>query len=174
MEAAQVTRKYKRSIHSEEIGLTQKDDIDLDKQIIHGESLPNVGGAFQANKDYMAQLAFNEEPVTIIIEENTRSDFPETHVPVQVAGRGAELLINGKWAEVGWLPVGQEITTKRKFVEVLVRSKTDTVNTIHEDANVERPRNSVQRRTSAMYPISVLVDENPMGRAWLTQVRTSH
>lgn len=172
---APVTRKYnRREINSEDIPLTQKSDIDLDSVIVHGESLPNVGGDPKVNASYMAQLAFNEEPVTIIIEENTRSDFPETFVPVAVQGKGAEVFTNGAWVEVGWLPIGVEITTKRKYVEVLIRSKSDSVKTEHDDATVERPRNRVTRRSSANYPVTILQDNNPLGRKWLTDIRMSH
>ena len=168
------TRKYKRSIHSEDFPLSQKSDIDLDQPIVHGEALANVSGDVSFAADYLSQLAFNEEPVTIIIEENQRSDFPETHVPVSVQGKGAELFTNGQWLEVGWLPIGSELITKRKYVEVLVRSKSDSIKTNHDDATVERPRNTVTRRTSANYPVTVLEDRNPLGREWIARIRMSH
>lgn len=169
-----VTRKYKRSYNTEEFALPQKDDINLDEPIVHGESLAQVTGDVNFAKDYLSQLAFNEEPVTIIIEENTRTDFPETHVPVSVQGKGAEVFENGRWNEFGWLPIGREITTKRKYVEVLIRAKLDTIKTQHDDATVEKPRNTLQRRTSAAYPVTVLHDANPVGREWFTNVRQSH
>lgn len=167
-----VTRKYKRSIHTEDLPIAQKSDIDLDSPIIHGEALANIVN--DAKSDYMAALAFNEEPVTILIEENTRTDFPETHVAVAVQGKGAEIFENGKWLEIGWLPIGREIITKRKYVEVLARSKSDSVKTVHDDATVANPRNTLQRRTSANYPLSILQDANPKGREWLTSIRMSH
>ncbi len=167
-----VKRAYNRKeLHSEDFPIAQKADIDLDSPIIHGEALANIAGDVNHAADYLAQLAFNEEPVTILIEENSRSDFPETHVPVQVNGKPAEVLQNGKWLPIGWLPVGIEITTKRKYVEVLARSKTDGIKTVHDEGNVERPRNTVQRRTSANYPMSILEDRNPKGREWLSRVR---
>lgn len=176
MDAVQnpVKRKYNRAIHSEDFPLAQKEDLDIsmDQQIVHGEALANPVN--DAKSKFMQDLAFNEEPVTIIIEENTRSDFPETMVPVTVNGEGAELLMEGKWVRAGWLPIGKEITTKRKYVEVLARSKSDSIRTVHDDATVERPRNTVQRRTSANYPISILRDDNPRGRDWLATIRMTH
>lgn len=170
----QVTRKYKRAYSTEEMPLAQKNDIDLDAPIVHGETLANVGGSVDFAADYLSQLAFNEEPVTIIIEENQRSDFPETHVPASVRGKGAEMFTNGQWIEVGWLPIGRELITKRKYVEVLVRSKSDSIKTEHDDATVERPRNAISRRTSANYPVTVLEDRNPLGREWISRIRMSH
>ena len=168
-----VKRAYSlKEIHTSDMPLTQKDDIDLDGVIIHGEALANISN--DAKSTYMANLAFNEEPMTILIEENSRSDFPETFVPVSVNGVGAEVFENGKWLSVGWLPIGREVTTKRKYVEVLARSKSDSVKTQHEDATIANPRNTVSRRTSANYPMSILEDRNPRGREWLTNVRMSH
>lgn len=171
---APVKRKYTRAVHSEDFPIGQKEDLDigLDSQIIHGEALANP--ANDAKSQFMQQLAFNEEPITILIEENTRSDFPETMVPVSVNGEGAEILLDGKWVRSGWLPIGRELTTKRKYVEVLARSKSDSIRTVHDDATVERPRNTIQRRTSANYPISILRDDNPKGRDWLATIRMSH
>ena len=174
--SASGSRRYNRAQHSEDHALAQKDDLDLgmDKPVVHGEALASVAGDVNQQSDYLAALQFMEEPVTIVIEENTRSELPETHVPVAVNGKGAEVWINGQWIEAGWLPIGQELTTKRKYVEVLLRSKSDTINTDHDDATVERPRNMVKRRTSAQYPVSVLHDANPKGREWMSRVRMSH
>lgn len=171
-----VKRQYNRSHHTEDTPLTQQSNVDLslDAKIVHGEALAQVSGDTHLNGGLLADLAFNEEPVTILIENNSNSDNPETHVPVQVNGRGAEVLSNGKWLEITWLPIGVELTTRRKFVEVLARSKSTTIRTQHEDANVERPRNEIKRFTKAQYPMSILVDDNPRGRAWLASIRTEH
>jgi hypothetical protein len=170
-----VTTQYAQQGHSEDIPLTQKNDIELPElgqQIVHGEALASVGDAVK--NPYLEALAFNEEPITILIEENSRSDFPETHVPVAVNGKNAEVFVNGRWMEMGWLPIGQPIITKRKYVENLLRSKSDAVRTEHDDATMERPRNTVKRRPSANYPVSVLEDKNPRGGQWLTKVRMEH
>lgn len=170
-----VKRQYnRRDTHTEDTPLTQKADIDLDGEIVHGESLVQVAPDITNDKAYQAALAFMEEPVTIVIEENSRSDFPETHVAVQVNGKGAEVWQNGQWLPIGWLPIGVELTTKRKYVEVLVRSKSDSIKTLHDDATVEKPRNTVRRSTSANYPMSILEDKNPLGREWLSRLRMGH
>lgn len=166
------TRVYNRKeVHTGDMEVGQKSDIDigLDAQIVHGEGLPNL-----ADQKFMTDLAFMEDPVTIRIEENSRSDFPETHVPVAVQGRNAQVFQNGQWLEIGWLPIGVPLITKRKFVEVLARAKSDSIRTNHEDANVERPRNTIARRTSSNYPLSVIHDANPRGHEWLSQIMMGH
>jgi hypothetical protein len=162
------TRRARRETHTGDMQIGQKDDIDLslDSLVIHGESLKNLAD----DKELLADLAFMEEPMTIRIEENTRSDFPETHVPVMVNGRGAEVFQNGQWLPIGWLPIGIPLTTKRKYVEVLARAKPDAIQTVHDDANVERPRNTVRRRTSAAYPLSIIQDNNQRGHEWLSRI----
>jgi len=178
MEAAlhtPVKRAYSRKgTNSEDFPLGQKDDIDLDGEIKHGESIEQVSFDVNRQKEYMAKLAFNEEAITIIIEENSRSENPETHVPVSVNGKDAEVFTNGHWVSIGWLPVNQALTTKRKYVEVLLRAKSDSIKTMHDDATIERPRNMVRRSTSSNYPVTILEDKNPLGREWVAAIRREH
>lgn len=172
-----VKRQYnRRESHTGDMAIGQKEDIDvsLDSPILHGEALGNIAGDNQVNDDYMRELAFMEEPVTVRVEENSRSDYPETHVPVQVNGRGAEVMMNGRWTEVTWIPVNTALVMKRKFVEVLARSKSDAIRTVHDDANVEKPRNTINRRTSHNYPLSIIKDDNPRGHEWLSRIMQSH
>ncbi len=173
----QVKRQYNRKeVHTGDMEISQKDDIDLglDSVINHGESLVSVVADITKDSEYIAALNFMEEPVTIRVEENSRSDFPETHVPAYVNGRPAEVLHNGKWIAVGWLPIGQVLTVKRKYVEVLARSKSDSIKTVHDDATVKNPMNKIERRTSSNYPLSILEDNNPKGREWLSRIMISH
>lgn len=165
-----------REIHTGELPVGQAPDIDisLDSPIIHGEEMPNISHEQELQASHTAALAFMEEPVMIRISESTNSDFPETHVPVQVNGKDAEVLQNGKWLSIGWLPIGTPLTTKRKYVEVLARSTSDVVTTVHDGADVEKPRNTVKRRTKAQYPLSILQDNNPRGHEWLSRIMMGH
>lgn len=170
-------RKYQRKeTNTADLETGQLPDVDmsLEAKIIHGESIPLLSPDEMAKEEYLKQLAFNEEPVTILINQNARSDYPETHVPVQVNGKGAEVLMNGNWVAMTYLPMDTELTTKRKYVEVLVRSKSVTIATKHDDATVERPHNTQVRRTSSNYPVSVLKDDNPRGGAWLSKLQQNH
>lgn len=174
-----VTRQYnRREVHTGDMEVGQKADLDLslDQSVSHGESLANISGDTGLNSGLLQELAFMEEPVMIRIEESGGGDFPETHVPVQVNGRGAEVLntTTGKWMELTWLPIGVAMTVKRKYVEVLARSKSDSIRTQHEDATVERPSNRVVRRTKSNYPLSILGDDNPRGHEWLSRIMMAH
>jgi hypothetical protein len=165
-----------REQHTADMPINQPSSIDLsfDKPVEHGENIPNIAHDNNLFDAHAAELAFMEEPVTIQINENSSADFPETHVPSYVQGKGAEVLQNGRWMEIGWLPIGPVLTTKRKYVEVLARSKSILVNTRHDDANVERPRNWVDRRVKACYPMSIINDDNPRGHEWIARVMMSN
>jgi hypothetical protein len=175
-QANPVKRQYaRREVSTEDMPVGQKAEIDIGNLVnfIRNESLPDTGER-PLLPDYLAALAFAEEPVTISIEENSRSDFPETHVFVQASGNGAEMWINNQWATVTWLPIGQVITTKRKYLEILMRSKSDHIRTQHDDATVQVPRNTLQRRTSGLYPVTIIEDKNPLGYEWASRIRAEH
>ena len=78
--------------------------------------------------------------------------------------------MNGKWVVLGFLPVGIEVTTKRKYVEVLARSKVDNISTDVGSMLEDDPRNTLDISTSSKAPFSVIEDRNPMGRAWLSKL----
>jgi hypothetical protein len=86
-------------------------------------------------------------------------------------GRGAEILINDRWRECAYLPVGQVITTKRKYLEIIIRAKVDTVHTEIRNMDSERPDNRVQRFTSPVSSFSIIEDRNPKGAAWVSEIR---
>jgi hypothetical protein len=162
----------KREVHTGDMQLAQKGDVDLslDSTIIHGEGLPNLTNDAELVQD----LAFMEEPVTLRISASSgNKGIPETHVYVAVQGRGAEVMLNGKWCEITWLPIDVNLTTKRKYVEVLARANPESITTIHDDATVERPRNLYQRRPSAAYPMSIIQDTS-RGAEWLSRIVMGH
>lgn len=138
-----------------------KDDEPIDRErIIVAEKTPDV--------EYFEALQFAEEPISIRIERSAEKFAPNS-VDCWVNGIGAEIMINGKWVQCGYLPVGHVVTTKRKYVEVLARSKQDTVQTAvlkHED--FEENTNPIS--TSQKVPFSVIRDANPRGAEWLTKL----
>lgn len=117
---------------------------------------------------YLADLAFAEEPVTIRIERSSEKFAPHS-VDCWVNGVGAEILMKGRWIQTGYLPVGHVVTTKRKYVEVLARSKHDSVQT-EVKKHEESEENVIDRHTSQKTPFSVIRDENPRGAEWLTRL----
>lgn len=163
----------KGEVHSSTLHVPNKRSIDLslDKDLVHGESIPLDSAPSSALNDFYEQLTFNEEPITIIIQSNSNdSKVKETHVPVQVNGKGAEVFVNGKWTEFTWLPIGPMLTIKRKYLEVLARAKSNIVQTRHEEATVERPHNRMELTTKQNFPFSITHDANPKGVAWLQNI----
>jgi hypothetical protein len=123
-----------------------------------------------ASKDYLAELAFFEEPVTIRLEPSADQNAVMSFV-VWVNGKGAEIFEQGRWRSIAWLPVGRPIIVKRKVLEVIARTKHDTIHTEIRHPESERPENIEQRFTSAVASFSVIEDRNPRGAPWLTEMR---
>jgi hypothetical protein len=163
----------RKEVNTGDMPIAQKGAVDLDN-IQRGESLIEVAPDITKDDEYQAALAFMEEPVTIRIENNSNADFPETHVPCAVNGKGAEVFQNGQWIQMTWLPIGYPLIVKRKYVEVLARSKSDSIRTHHDDATVERPRNTLHRHSRSNYPLSIIEDKNPKGHEWLSRVLMGH
>lgn len=107
--------------------------------------------------DALGDIMFMEELVKIRIEPLTEKN-PRKLV---------DLYVNGV-AE--WVPVGRPWIMRRKFVEVLARSKPMNVQTKHESPEESlEPKNEIIRTTSAQFPFSVLQD-TPKGIAWLNAI----
>lgn len=108
-------------------------------------------------KEKAANLAFMEEPVTIMVHTTTdKNAIP--FVEVWNDGRVQRFLR------------GKEQTVKRKFVEVLARAKADTYlnqEFMDRDGNMNF---RYPKTTSLKYPFSVIRDENPSGHDWLKKV----
>lgn len=108
------------------------------------------------NTDYMSELAFMEEPVTIMLARSSEKFAPAI----------LDFYVNGKPL---WIRVGYKATIPRKYVEVIARTQPYDVRTSvvkhehHED-------NRVERQTINKYPFSVLHDPNPRGPEWLQRV----
>ncbi|MDP3908887.1 MAG: hypothetical protein Q8Q14_00710 [Gemmatimonadales bacterium] len=159
-------RRPRPEFHTADIGIEQKPAIESREDLVD-EVITAPEDVLKA--EYAAALKFNEEPVTIRIERSSEK-FAPLVVDCWCNGKGAEVLINGRWVETAYLPIGVPVTTKRKYVEILARSKIDSVQTKVEDRDSEKPRNLVERFTSSRAPFSVLEDRNPKGAAWLTGI----
>jgi hypothetical protein len=129
-----------------------------------------VTGERIENGDYLADLAFMDEPVTIRLEPSSDKNAA-TAFPVWVNGRMAETCYEGRWIEIGYLPVGQVIVVKRKVLEVIIRAKIDTIHTKVREMESERPNNVIERYTSPLTGFSILEDANPRGAAWVSELR---
>jgi len=107
--------------------------------------------------DYAKELAFMEEPVTVMVHE-TSNDNETPLVDVYVNGV-LQMFIRG-----------EPITCKRKYVEGLVRAKPTAISTDVRERNSENPNNIINRRSALRYPFSIVEDKNPNGGAWLRKV----
>ena len=159
----------KKEIHTDDLEVGQQPRITLvdGEDIDHEQIIVPVGAALI--KDIAPGLAFAEEQLTIRIERSSDKFAPKV-VDVWVNGKGAESFVNGAWHELGFLPVGIPVITKRKYVEVMARSKTDNVTTQTGSINEENPVNHIDRITSSRTPFSVIEDKNPLGVQWLTRL----
>lgn len=155
----------RNELHSDSVKIEQRSQVnDLDSydgDVIIGEKIGNA--------DYLAELSFMEEPVLIRMEPSSEPNAAGA-VPVWCNGKGAEVFHNGRWNEITYLPVGHELTIRRKILEVLLRSKTDTVHTRIIDEHGDRPNNVVNRFTRSANSVSVIEDRNPRGRAWASEM----
>lgn len=140
----------------------------LDAALEHGENIIEVDEE-ALQKEYAEKLAFNEEPITILINPSNEK-FPAPCIDCWVNGRGAEVWMNGRWTVTGAIPVGMEVITKRKYAELIMRAKRENAQTRHEDANVEKPRNFLDRNVARAHAVNVIEDRNPKGTAWLSNV----
>jgi hypothetical protein len=117
-----------------------------------------IADASSLASDYAAALAFNEEPVTILLHRGREKNAP-THEHVSVNGQTI------------WIPVDQPTRIARKFVEVLARAQPMNVSTDSgESPGDQITFNNVNRSLSSLCSFSVLEDKNPRGREWLTRV----
>ena len=158
-------RRPRPELHTDDLPIDQKPQIEFESELADEVVVaPEV-----LQKEYMAALAFAEEPVTIRIERTAEKFAPHV-IDCWCNGKGPEILVNGKWVEFKALPVGMPVTTKRKYVEIVARAKVDTVNTKVEDRQSDNPRNLIDRYTSSRAPFSVIQDRNPLCAEWLTNL----
>lgn len=167
-----VTRR-KAEVNTGDFAVGQKDPIILGDHLPDREAIavsPPVDSPKQLSK-YLQDLTFFEDPVTIRIEQVNMglTKFAPKVQDCWCNGKGAEQLIDGKWVTFGWLPVGVPVTTKRKYVEVLLRAKLDNVTTEVRKHDTHE-ENIINRNTASSCPISILSDASPAGRDWVEKI----
>ena len=152
------TRRGRREFHSGDMDVGQKSDIYIPPEgpvVREQESIVAVEGAFDMS--LAEALKFMEEPVTIRLEHSSEKFAPKV----------LDFTVNGV---TEWVPVGQPVTLKRKYVEVIARCKPDDISTYTGSTDDENPQNRIQRFTRAKHPFTVIQDANPRGFDWLTKV----
>lgn len=147
-----------KEIHTPDMPVRQPPNIvlpdegELDRvadRIIPVDTMPDVS--------YVDELAFMEERVTIRLHRTQEKNAPSFY----------DFYVNGRCE---WVPVEQNYTLARKYVEVIARTQPYSVETKTGSANDERPANEIVRHQSSKHPFSVIRDPNPRGADWLMKV----
>ncbi len=165
-----MARTATKEVHSEDTKIEQKPPIIADP---HNRESEVIVAAKVMDKDYLAELAFNEEPVTIRISRSAEKNSANT-IPIWVNGKGCEVWNEQqkRWMEITHVPVERTIIIKRKYLANLAGAKQDRVETSGTDPeDIGKPgENRVDRYTSALCAFSVIHDPSPRGHAWLNEL----
>lgn len=169
-------RRRRGEVHTGDYTPPQHSDIILPPEGSVERSPDVVTAPGGIDKEYLARLAFAEEPVEIELSASNEENAPQ-FVECWVNGRGIEFLRpDGKWrinwpdTAPGYAPIGVPFTTKRKYVECIVRKEMDRIKTIHGSTSDENPVNRIQRTTIRMAPLTIMSDKSPKAREWFQRL----
>lgn len=130
-----------------------EDASDLENQVLVADNTEGL-----TEKDYLAELAFMNEEVEIILNRGREKHAPEFE----------QFGVNGR---IIWVKAGVPTRIKRCYLEVMARSQPIDIRTHSgESPGDELTFNKVERTQSAGFSFSVLKDPNPKGPAWLAKV----
>lgn len=151
-------RRGAKNLESNSFPVGQQADVDLSLNAtpVVENTIEIPDGPIQS--DYMKELAFNEEHVTVQVHETN----DENAIPL------VDIYVNGV---VQFFPRGVPVIIKRKFLEGLVRAKPMSIRAkATMKAAGEEPINNVSRSSALAYPFTVVEDKNPNGSAWLRKI----
>lgn len=158
-----------RELHSDEIAVEQRAPMDMDNPHDAGEIVLVDGKQMLLSRDYLDELKFMDEEVTIRLQPSIEKNAATT-MPVWVNGRGAEVKVNGRFVPMVYLPTGVTFTTKRKYLEPIIRAKIDRVETSHTEWNGDiKPDNKVASFTAPVHSWSIIGD-SPKGHEWASEM----
>jgi hypothetical protein len=158
----------RQELHSDKLPPVEQKPPIIDPSAYDGDIV--TAEQIGQNLGYLGELAFMEEPVTVRLEPSSDKNAAGAF-PVWTNGKPAEVYQNGRWDEIGYLPVGRVLVIKRKVLEVIIRAKVDTVHTKVREMDSERPNNVIERFTSPVHSFSIIEDRNPRGAAWVAELR---
>ena len=124
--------------------------------------------------DYLDEIKFNEDPVSVVLTPSQDRNAPK-QVYCAVNGKGAEVWDerNKRWIEFKYLPVGRVLTVKRKYIEVLARSRADTFNTreVTPTPLANQDGFALEASTIPTSPITIRHDPaGAKGQEWFSRV----
>jgi len=110
-----------------------------------------------ATKDYLKELSFMEDVMTIRLEKTGEKNAPKWH----------QFSVNGV---TEWVQPGMPWKLKRKYVEVIARAVPWDIQTETGSPQDEHPKNNLVRNPRSRFPFSVIHDPSPRGAEWLTKI----
>lgn len=124
--------------------------------------------------EYAEQLKFAEDPVTAIINSSSDPKAPK-YVYCAIQGKGAEVWDekSKRWLEFKYIPVNRRLTIKRKYLEVLARSRIDNFNTREVTTTPLANHDGYQLEAVTVQSSPFTVTHDPAGErghAWLQRV----
>jgi hypothetical protein len=108
--------------------------------------------------DKAAQLEFLNEPVCVVIPESYDPNDPEKYIVLWVNGRSCVI------------PRGKETWIRRYYLAKLLRTRPERVETRIDRSDMDNPRNLLDKRQALKWPVQLVRDDNPKGRAWAKQI----
>ena len=121
----------------------------------HDDAASQIDVQTHLSKDKADRMAFDCEPVTVIVQDSGDSKYPDPCISVWVNGKHQLFVRN------------MRITCKRMYVEALARSRPESYDN-QEYTTPDGVRGyRYNRRVAPKYPFQVVQDDNPRGAAWL-------
>lgn len=129
-----------------------EDPSDRVPEVVQADELELV------SKDYAEELAFMEEPVTILLHRGREKFAP----------RFEQFGVNGK---IIWIETNKPTRVARKYVEVMARAvQVDIRTQSGESQGDDLAYNHIDRSTHSSFTFNVIEDKNPKGPAWLAKI----
>lgn len=123
----------------------------------------------EVTTDYYDEIQFMESPVTVIFQPSSQQ-FAPPFVDCFCQGKGIEVLMGDRWVEWKQVPVGESVTVKRKYLDIIGRAKETILKTkVVTEANKD-PQNTITRTVVLKHPFSVQHDPHPRGAKWLMEL----
>ena len=170
---AQITQ----GVETAAFAVPQKAIIDVDESlgsvaegIVIVEKMPDV--------EYAELLKFAEDQVTAIINQSTDPKAAK-YVYCAIGGKGAEVWDekSKRWLEFKYVPVNRRLTMKRKYLEVLARSRVDNFSTreVTTSPLANHDGYELEATTVQSSPFTVIHDPaGERGHQWLSRVMSEY
>lgn len=159
--------KLRKKYSSDDFKIPQRETIHIAPlgQALDQSSEIVVVSEKAMHKKYLEALAFANEAIMIELEPPMEDNPPHCH-PCWVQGKGAEIFHDGRWIAYGAFPYGVKIITRRKYAEVLLRSKRTRIASGY--TKFERTEdNWIKPSTTATVMMRIHEDRSPLAKEWL-------